>query len=375
MKRSVLLIILALVVLPACQPAQQTPTTAPPSPTPAAVVTTSPADEAPVEIPLSVGHGVDGGWYQLYFTDPANPNADQLTGGVDGPLVEAIDGAQLSVDAAMYSLGIFAVRQALIHAHRRGVTVRVVMESDNMDRKDVQALQEGGVEIVGDRRQGLMHNKFMVIDRREVWTGSMNFTDDGAYNDRNNLLRIESVPVAQDYESEFNEMFVDDKFGPDLGTATPNPRLAIHGTPVAVFFSPDDHVEKFLVDLLKGAKKSINFLAYSFTSDPLADVIRERAAAGVTVAGVMDEDQAKTNKGAEYDAFRTAGLNVRLDGEQGLMHNKVIVIDGETVVTGSYNLTASADKSNDENVIVLINTDIAAQYLQEFKRIQAAAKP
>ncbi|MGE5073032.1 MAG: phospholipase D-like domain-containing protein, partial [Anaerolineae bacterium] len=307
--------------------------------------------------------------------DPSNPNADQLTGGLDGPIVEAIDGAQLSVDAAIYSIGLYDVRQALIHAHRRGVKVRLVIESDNMDRKDVQALQEAGVDIVGDRREGLMHNKFMVVDRREVWTGSMNFTDDGVYNDRNNLFRIQSVPVAQDYESEFNEMFVDDKFGPDLGTATPNPRLAVHGTPLAVFFSPDDHVEAFLLDQLRGAKKSINFLAYSFTSDPLAAVIRQQAAAGITVAGVMDEDQAKTNKGGEYDAFRTDGVNVRLDGEHGLMHNKVIVIDGETVVTGSYNFTASAEKANDENVLVVISTDIAAQYLQEFKRIQAAAQP
>jgi phosphatidylserine/phosphatidylglycerophosphate/cardiolipin synthase-like enzyme len=338
-------------------------------------VTTTPADEGPVDIPLPVGRGVDGGWYQLYFTDPANPNADQLTGGVDGPIVEAIDGAQLSVDAAMYSLGLYSVRQALIHAHRRGVKVRVVMESDNMDRKDVDALKEAGIEIVGDRHEGLMHNKFMVIDRRAVWTGSMNFTDDGTYHDRNNLLLIESVPVAQDYESEFNEMFADDKFGPDLGTATPNPRLAVHGTPLAVFFSPDDHVQTFLVDLLKGAEKSINFLAYSFTADPLAEVIRQRAVAGVLVAGIMDEDQAKTNKGGEYDAFRTAGLNVHLDGEDGLMHNKVIVIDGETVVTGSYNFTASADKANDENVVIIISSEIATQYLQEFKRIQAAAQP
>ena len=63
---------------------------------------------------------------------------------------------------------------ALVKAHRRGVDVRLVMESDNLDSHDPQALKDAGVPVLGDRREGLMHNKFIVIDRTEVWTGSMN---------------------------------------------------------------------------------------------------------------------------------------------------------------------------------------------------------
>lgn len=327
------------------------------------------------EIPLAVGYGVDGGWFQLYFTDPDNPAASQLTGGPDEPVVEAIDAARLSVDAAIYSFTLDSVRRALVRAHRRGVDVRMVMESDNMDEYDVQALKEAGITVLGDRREGLMHNKFLVIDRTEVWTGSMNMTNDGAYEDRNNLIRIHSADMAADYEAEFNEMFVDDRFGPDRGSPTPFPHVSLEGTSIGVYFSPDDHLQAALAELLQNAQSSIDFLAYSFTSDPLSQAIRDRAAAGVKVRGVMDADQMKSNRGTEYDRFRAAGLNVRLDGGAGLMHHKVLIIDRKIVVLGSYNFTASAEKTNDENALVIHSSQIAAQFLKEFSRVYQDAQP
>jgi phosphatidylserine/phosphatidylglycerophosphate/cardiolipin synthase-like enzyme len=62
----------------------------------------------------------------------------------------------------------------LIDAHRRGVTVRLVTESDYIDVPEIQELREAGIPVLGDRREGRMHNKFVVIDRQEVWTGSLN---------------------------------------------------------------------------------------------------------------------------------------------------------------------------------------------------------
>ena len=330
---------------------------------------------SPTPIPLLVGYGVNGSWFDLYFTDPTNPDGKQITGGPDGPLVSAIDSARLSVDAAIYSLSLDSVRYALVHAFRRGVQVRVVMESDNMDGKDPQYLLEAGLPMLGDRSQGLMHDKFMVIDRTDVWTGSMNFTNDGAYNDNNNLIHIRSRKVADDYEAEFDQMFVDDKFGPHKVSVSPNPRAMIDGVPLDIYFSPEDHVQAALVELLDNAQTSISFLAYSFTADPLGEAIRQRAEAGVKVSGVMETDQVASNSGTEYDAFRAAGLDVRLDANQGLMHQKVMIIDGQIVVTGSYNFSASAETTNDENVLVIYDPVIAQQYLQEFQRVYAIAHP
>ncbi len=365
-------------LLVACQLFSGTPippTTAPP-PVTSAPVTQPPTDAAQLtQIPMQVGYGVKGSWFELYFTDPTNPLGKQITGGPDQPLVDAIDAARVSVDMAAYSLSLDSVRDALIHAYKRGVSVRIVMESDNMDRSDPQALKDAGIPMIGDRRQGLMHNKFVVIDQSEVWMGSMNYTDSGTYKDNNNMFRIRSTKIAQDYTTEFNEMFVDDKFGPDVVAATPNPRVTVDGTQVEIYFSPDDHVQNAILPLIQNAQSSIYVLAYAFTSDPLGEAIRQRAAAGVKVSGVMEADQVASSPSSEYDAFRKAGLDIHLDGNPGQMHHKVIIIDGEIVVVGSYNFTASAEKTNDENLLVIYDPQIAEQFIKEYQRVYALAQP
>jgi phosphatidylserine/phosphatidylglycerophosphate/cardiolipin synthase-like enzyme len=325
-------------------------------------------------IDLQAGYGVRGSWFELYFTNPASPISSQGTGGADGPLVEAIDAARLSIDVAAYSISLNSVRYALIRAHDRGATVRVVMESTNMDRSDPQRLIEAGIPVIGDNRDGLMHDKFMVIDKSEVWMGSMNFTDSGTYEDNNNFMRIRSAKIAEDYSKEFNEMFVDNKFGEDVVSETPNPTVTIDGTRLDIYFSPDDGVLSALVPLLESAQESIFFLAYSFTSNQLGDIVREKATAGLTVAGVMDEEQVMSNQGTEFDPFRQADLDVRIDGNAGLMHHKVFIIDQKIVAFGSYNFSQSAEERNDENLIIVYNPVIAQQFVQEFERVQAQAQ-
>jgi phosphatidylserine/phosphatidylglycerophosphate/cardiolipin synthase-like enzyme len=325
-------------------------------------------------IDIQVGYGVRGPWFELYFTNPASPISPQGTGGVDGPLVDSIDAARLSVDVAAYSISLNSVRDALIRAHDRGATVRVVMESTNMDRSDPQRMIEAGIPVIGDNRDGLMHDKFIVIDRSDVWMGSMNFTDSGAYDDSNNLMHIRSTKIAEDYSKEFNEMFVDNKFGEDVVPETPNPTVTIDGTRLDVYFSPDDGVLAALVPVLESAQESIFFLAYSFTSNQLGDIVREKAEAGLTVAGVMDDEQIRSNQGTEFDPFRQANIDVRMDGIEGLMHHKVFIIDQKIVVFGSYNFSQSAEERNDENLIVVYNPVIAHQFVLEFERVQSESQ-
>lgn len=326
------------------------------------------------EIDLPVGYGVKDTWFELYFTDPANPLSSQQTGGIDQPLTDAIDSAKLSVDVAIYSLSLNSIRDALLRAHDRGVQVRMVMESENMERSDPQRLIDAGIPILGDRREGLMHNKFTIIDGSEVWVSGLNYTDSGTYEDNNVMMRIRSVKMVENYAKEFEEMFEQDRFGDNVMPETPNPRVTIDGTPVDVYFSPDDGVQAILLDILSDAQESIYFMAFSFTADELGDVIRERAEAGVTVAGVMDEEQVKSNQGTEYDAFRQAGLDVYIDGNPGQMHHKIMIVDESIVIVGSYNFTNSAETRNDENLLVIYNEEIAAQFLEEFKRIYGQAK-
>jgi phosphatidylserine/phosphatidylglycerophosphate/cardiolipin synthase-like enzyme len=367
MKLSHHLIILSF-LLSACGNVPPIPSTEPEIPQ----ITTPGTDITPIE--LQSGYGVRGSWFELYFTNPTSPLSPQGTGGVDGPLVEAIDAARLSIDVATYSLSLNSIRNALLRAHDRGVTIRVVMESSNMDRSDPQILIEEGIPLIGDNRDGLMHDKFIVIDRSEVWMGSMNFTDGGAYDDNNNLMRIHSPKMAENYTKEFEEMFNENRFGEDVVAETPNPTLTIEGTRIDTYFSPDDGVLAALAPLLEGAQESIYFLAYSFTSNELGEVVREKAAAELAIAGVMDDEQVRSNQGTEFDPFRQADLDVRIDGIEGLMHHKVFIVDEKIVVLGSYNFSQNAEERNDENLVIIYSPVIAQQFMNEFQRVYGQAQ-
>jgi phosphatidylserine/phosphatidylglycerophosphate/cardiolipin synthase-like enzyme len=334
-----------------------------------------PSDGGGSGSPNSPTSVVSEGWYSVYFTDPDRAGVTSTGGGPDTALETAIDNARLSIDMAIYDFDLGNIRNALVNAHRRGATVRIVTDSDNLDEPEMEALKDAGIPVLGDRREGLMHDKFVVIDRWEVWTGSMNFTFNDAYKNNNNLIRVRSSRLAQDYLAEFNEMFRDDEFGPGSPANTPYSALSVDGSQLEVYFSPDDGTAGHLIDLVNSARKSISFLAYSFTADDLASAMLARAPAGVTISGVFEEGQYRSNTGTEYDHFRSSGQDVRLDGNPRNMHHKVIIIDGQIVITGSYNFSASAEKSNDENTLVVHNAEIASLYLSEFRRVFEAAQP
>ena len=99
-----------------------------------------------------------------------------------------------------------------------------------------------------------------------------------------------------------------------------------------------------------------------------------RAQRGVKVSGVFDKGQSRANIGTEYDKLREAGLDVRLDGNKNKMHHKVIIVDEQVVITGSYNFSVNADRINDENLLVIHNRDIARQYLEEFERVYSQSQ-
>jgi phosphatidylserine/phosphatidylglycerophosphate/cardiolipin synthase-like enzyme len=187
-------------------------------------------------------------------------------------------------------------------------------------------------------------------------------------------MRIRSTKIAQNYIVEFEEMFNEDMFGPDIVAQTPHPTVTIDDTRIDVIFSPDDGALAKLVPLMENAQESIYFLAYSFTSNQLGEIVRQQAEAGITVAGVMDDEQIRSNQGTEFDPFRQAELDVRIDGIEGLLHHKVFIVDESIVVLGSYNFSQNAEERNDENLMIIYNPVIARQFLLEFQRVQDQAQ-
>jgi phosphatidylserine/phosphatidylglycerophosphate/cardiolipin synthase-like enzyme len=181
------------------------------------------------------GYTSPGELFTVYFTAPSG---EDFRGGPDRSLARALDDARVEIDAALYDLNLWTIRNALIRAHHRGVQVRVVVESDSLYRQEIQELITAGIPVVADQGEGLMHNKFVIIDDSEVWTGSMNLTVNGAYRHLNNLIRIRSSLVAENYQTEFEEMFLEGFFGENYLENTPHPTLMINGIRLETYFSP-----------------------------------------------------------------------------------------------------------------------------------------
>ncbi|GAB4467973.1 MAG: phospholipase D-like domain-containing protein [Anaerolineae bacterium] len=322
--------------------------------------------------PANLAYGESSGLWAVYFTNPATSFDDVTTGGVEENLIALIDQAQVSIDLAVFEFNLENVAQALINAHNRGVRVRIVYDDEHTeDDPQMEELIDAGIPATPDQRSAYMHNKFFVIDRQIVWTGSTNMTINDAYRNNNNAIVIISPELAENYTAEFEEMF-NGEFGPTSPANTPYPGVAVGDMWVETYFSPEDDVMTQLISLVSEAQSSIHFMAFSFTDEGLANAMLERAAAGVDVRGVFETRGANTEYSSCPPLLR-AGLDVRLDSNPRTLHHKVIIIDGRIVATGSFNYSSNATTSNDENLLIVHNPAVAALYEEEFNRIMGSA--
>ncbi len=202
--------------------------------------------------------------------------------------------------------------------------------------------------------------------------GSWNVTDNDTFRNNNNMLRVASRQVAADYAREFQQLF-DGRFGSGKSSATPFPRVRVGGVPIEVYFSPEDGVAKYVLQRLNAAKRSINFMTFSYTSSAIADAMVAQVKAGLPVRGVF-ESQNAGGTGSAFGRLRQGGVDVLQDGNCYILHHKVIIIDERTVITGSYNFTSSAEKDNDENLVIVDDPALARVYLDEFARVYAQAQ-
>ncbi|MEM1586270.1 MAG: phospholipase D family protein [Candidatus Bathyarchaeia archaeon] len=136
---------------------------------------------------------------------------------------------------------------------------------------------------------------------------------------------------------------------------------------LGVYFSPRGGCAKAIIDLIGSANKSIHVLIYSFTLDFIGDALIEAYRRGVDVKVVFEEEQ--ISEYSEYWRLRDAGVLVRNDTNPRAMHNKVMIVDSEIVVTGSYNWSKSAEEDNDENIIIIRSKSIAEKYERIFGEI------
>lgn len=157
--------------------------------------------------------------------------------------------------------------------------------------------------------------------------------------------------------------FLDDDFKPQsIREVEP---VLIDGDLISTCFTPPSGCGAVIASRISKAQESIHVQAYGFTSGEIAKALINANNRGVKVRVLLD----KSNIGAKYSKMRDlrkAGIEVLIDEVSGIAHNKIIIIDGSAVITGSFNFTTSADIRNTENVIIVQNKPLAQKYLQNW---------
>ena len=125
--------------------------------------------------------------------------------------------------------------------------------------------------------------------------------------------------------------------------------------------------EQAIIQQIDGAKTEIKVQAYSFTSAPIAKALLNAHKRGLTVEIILDKSQ-RTQKYSSYTFFKNQGIPVFIDSAHAIAHNKIIIIDRVTVITGSFNFTKAAEEKNAENVLIIKSKDMAKLYLSNWAK-------
>ena len=377
-------------------------------------------------------------------------------------LTDAISQANRSIDVAVQELNLPLVAKALIDKAQAGVTVRVILDnqynqswsgqdrnwirqqdtysrskyenlfsfgdidgnghisSDEAIKRDaVLMLRQAGIPIVDDtddgtKGSGLMHHKFIVIDNRQVVTGSANFTLSGIHGDwlipesRGNvnvLLSITSLELANAYTHEFNLMWGDGASGQPNSLfgvskpARPIQRVDLPDSQISVHFSPHrtDTPQKqttngIIAQTLSQANQSVDLALFVFTDQEIANLLganphlqlrtlidrsfiyRYHSEALDMLGLALPDHRCSYEKENRpwHNSIETVGYPLLADGDK--LHHKFALLDSHTVIIGSHNWSSAANHKNDENVLIIKNTTVAQHFKQEFERLYRRAE-
>jgi phosphatidylserine/phosphatidylglycerophosphate/cardiolipin synthase-like enzyme len=375
-------------------------------------------------------------------------------------LVTTIGSAQSEIDVAVQEFQLPNIAQALAAKSQAGIKVRVILEHNysrplseltaaeidgltTREREHYQQFQQlvdidrngtlsqieinqrdalvilrnAKIPIIDDtadssRGSGLMHHKFMVVDRHQVIVTSANWTMSDIYGDfshpesegnQNNLVQIESSELAAAFTNEFNLMWGDGTTSNQISQfkarkpARPPVEVLVGKTKVLVQFSPtskqqtwEDSSNGSIGKLLSSSQQQVDFALFVFSEPALGNILQTQSQRGVKVRGIIDREFAYRDYSSALSLMgvdgnnlcQTAGTNLQpLDTigvptlPQGdLLHHKFAIIDRQTVITGSHNWSNAANYRNDETVLVIQNNPtVAAHFDREFDRLYERA--
>jgi len=345
----------------------------------------------------------------VFFNDPGTRAQNLWDPDAIDVMIEMIDGAEATIHFAVMGFSEERVVDAFIRAYDRGIDVKMVGDAGHLYNSGYNRFMDRHIPMHVGNLNHIMHDKFMVVDDRFVFCGTSNWTPTDLIRNSNNFVVIDSAEVAADFETEFEQMY-NGLFGNNKLELDNGRRYQVGDTEVEVWFSPNEDAMGRIREVLGEAQDSVRFTIFAFTKNEVgSDFIRlqqgfleKDLAEGVaysedewaglapserrTVSGVVDQSQLHSN-GQYHEVYRllAAGVPMQLDGNDnsrqpgdyqaggGRLHSKTMVIDAygdnPTVITGSFNWSASATSSNDEFLLVMRGPRVAELYDQYFERL------
>lgn len=352
--------------------------------------------------------GTEGGRVDVFFNDPGTRDDNLWDPDVVDVMVDLIDQTQATLDFAVMGFTNDDVVDAILRAYERGVAVRMVGDAGHINNSGYRAMYERHIPMTVGNQAHIMHDKFLVADGRFVFCGTANWSNSDLTRNVNNFVVMDSPYVAADFTAEFEQMFAG-KFGAGKVALDNGVLYELGDTTVEVWFSPNEDALGRLVEAVESAQESVRFTIFAFTKDRVGGALLEKQqellarseAEGLdtsgdpdsyyTVAGVIDQSQLHSN-GQYHEVYRllSHGVPVRLDSDDnselpgdyqaggGRLHSKTMLIDlhGEdpTIVTGSFNWSASATQSNDEFLLILKGPRVAEMYDEYFRYLWDSAR-
>jgi phosphatidylserine/phosphatidylglycerophosphate/cardiolipin synthase-like enzyme len=149
--------------------------------------------------------------------------------------------------------------------------------------------------------------------------------------------------------------------------------LVLNNTPVKVLFNPGGRCAEAIVDEITNAKTDIFVQAYDFTSADIAEALLDAHKRGVKVEVIIDKGK-KTGKKAQAPELANLKIPVYIPGKRTKAHNKIMIIDGTTVITGSFNFTTQAGK-NTENLLIIKSGELAKLYRDNWDEQRQYSEP
>ncbi len=326
---------------------------------------------------------------------------EQPAGAVMARLTQFITAATQTLEFALYDMRLSEpLRQQLVSALQQraaaGVKIRICYDGDKPFVPNLAAGQDPAPAGTGafvhslgypSRRiagMKLMHNKFIVRDRRAVWTGSLNLTDNAFTLMENNVVQVESTPLAAYYLQDFEQLWEKENFEETGDIKTEPVPLTFAGQPATarVMFSPGCglEIDTEIARRVHAAERRVRICSLLINSGTLISALTDLLNEGrVGFSGIYDRTQMadvyrqwqevpqnRWKIPALHDVIERAKLVGKNStpytptGRHDFMHNKILVID-DTVITGSYNFSRSA-QFNAENILFIESAALAETY-------------